>query len=73
LFCLAIYVPVLLFFDRRFVQRAVLRTRRHFGLCPQCGYDLRATPERCLILGGKMAVNCRGVMTRFDLEASRLA
>jgi len=47
LFCLAIYVPVLLFFDRRFVQRAVLRTRRHFGLCPQCGYDLRATPERC--------------------------
>jgi hypothetical protein len=23
------------------------RRRRHIGLCPACGYDLRATPEKC--------------------------
>jgi hypothetical protein len=32
---------------RRSAKRSLREQRRRAGACPHCGYDLRATPERC--------------------------
>jgi hypothetical protein len=32
---------------RRGIDREQRMTRLHQGLCPSCGYDLRANPDRC--------------------------
>jgi hypothetical protein len=45
-FVACLLVPAILS-TRRILRHRRQRERRRRGLCPACGYDLRATPERC--------------------------
>jgi hypothetical protein len=48
-------IPATVIAPLAFVVRARRRRRRtRAGLCPQCGYDLRATPGRCPECGAVM-------------------
>src|SRR6266704_2892260 len=52
LILIPLWLPLLLClliveFLRRLTHRSLHRERRNRGLCPHCGYDMRATPSGC--------------------------
>jgi len=52
-FILTAVLPALWLVRRR--RRRAAQWRRDHGLCPRCGYDLRATSDRCPECGTQMA------------------
>jgi hypothetical protein len=42
----------------RVARHVTARRKARLGLCPACGYDLRATPERCPECGAGVAESC---------------
>jgi hypothetical protein len=45
--CWILGIPVAIFFARKSWNTAIRTERAKDGLCVYCGYDLRASPDRC--------------------------
>ena len=60
---LLVCLPLPLWSAMRVRHRRRIRRRRRLGLCLNCGYDLRMTPERCpecgMVVGG-LPTGCNG-------------
>jgi hypothetical protein len=51
----ALIVLFAMFPTARFIIVLKRRARREEGYCPECGYDMRATPHRCPECGWELA------------------
>src|SRR5437899_2455545 len=55
----------------RMVRRRKSRTRSARGLCPTCGYDLRATPDRCPECGTMAPATPSGSVAAYPTRTGR--
>jgi hypothetical protein len=62
-FAVAVFIAIIGYFvwqGRREIRDNREEARKQMGLCPKCGYDLRASPERCPECGAAVpAVDAR--------------